>query len=473
MGSEFRETPYGAFAADFVVDQLANLCDSVAGIQTGPFGSQLHQKDYVPKGTPIITVEHLGENRILHSELPMVSDADRDRLSRYLLREGDIVFSRVGSVDRRALVRGEENGWMFSGRCLRVRPDPAKIDSSYLSYFFGLPAFRDHIRAIAVGATMPSLNTSLLSSVIVPHPPDIDEQRAIAHILGTLDDKIELNRRRNQTLEAMVRALFKDWFVDIGPVRAKMEGRKPYLPADLWQLFPERLDEAGKPEGWEFLSFGRLIEGTIGGDWGKEQPEDGHDQAICIIRGTDIPDLASGSTGKVPTRFTTKKKLISRMLQDGDIVVEVSGGSSTQPTGRSLRVSNSMLDRFPHPVVCASFCRRFRPKSASLGILAACHMTNLYREGGTWEYQNQSTGISNFQTAHFLEAESVLVPGEDVLNAFVAFVEPIMGKVANNENIDLAKVRDTLLPKLISGELRIRDAEKLLKRADMNVKEVV
>src|SRR5690606_12964407 len=153
---------------DFCLDRLANLCDPIAGIQTGPFGSQLHQKDYVEVGTPIITVEHLGENRILHENTPKVSNKDRNRLSRYLLKKGDIVFSRVGSVDRRALVREEEDGWLFSGRCLRVRPDPAKIDSQYLSYFFGLPAFKEYIRSIAVGATMPSLNTALLSDDVVP-----------------------------------------------------------------------------------------------------------------------------------------------------------------------------------------------------------------------------------------------------------------------------------------------------------------
>lgn len=133
MAGEWRETIYGNFTADFSEDRLQDLCDPEAGIQTGPFGSQLHQEDYVPVGTPIITVEHLGENRILHEGVPRVSDADRDRLSRYLLRSGDIVFSRVGSVDRRALVRSAENGWMFSGRCLRVRPNPKKIDSGYLS----------------------------------------------------------------------------------------------------------------------------------------------------------------------------------------------------------------------------------------------------------------------------------------------------------------------------------------------------
>ena len=208
-------------------------------------------------GTPIITVEHLGENRVIQTNLPCVSEFDRDRLRRYALQKGDIVFSRVGSVDRRALIRDAEQGWLYSGRCLRVRPDASKVEPRYLSYFFGLPAFQEYIRAIAVGATMPSLNTELLSNVPISFPP-LPEQRAIAHVLGTLDDKIELNRRMNETLEAIARALFKSWFVDFEPVRAKMDGRwrpgesLPGLPADLYHLFPDRLvdSELGEiPEG--------------------------------------------------------------------------------------------------------------------------------------------------------------------------------------------------------------------------------
>ena len=242
------ETVYGEFPLDFLEEPLADLCHDGVGVQTGPFGSQLHQKDYVSIGTPIITVEHLGDNRILHQNLPCVSDDDAQRLSRYTLREGDVVFSRVGSVDRRALVRQAEDGWLFSGRCLRVRPNPSKLDSGYLSYFFGLPGFQAYIRSVAVGATMPSLNTQILSAVTVPHPPPA-EQRAIAHILGTLDDKIELNRRMNATLEAMARALFRSWFGDFDPVRAKMEGRDTGLPKDIAELFPDRLVDSELGEG--------------------------------------------------------------------------------------------------------------------------------------------------------------------------------------------------------------------------------
>ena len=263
---KYLTTVYGLLPPNFRISRLGDVCDPTDGIQTGPFGSQLHQKDYVTDGTPIITVEHLGENRISHQDLPCVTEHDGRRLSKYVLRKGDIVFSRVGSVDRRSLVRDEEDGWLFSGRCLRVRPNPDVIDSGYLSYFFGLPAFQDHMRSVAVGATMPSLNTKILSDVDVLYPP-LPEQRDIAHILGTLDDKIELNRRMNQTLEAMARAIFQDWFVDFGPVRAKMKGQDPSLPPELWDLFPEDLvdSELGEiPEGWKVKELGKVIELAYG-----------------------------------------------------------------------------------------------------------------------------------------------------------------------------------------------------------------
>ena len=113
MTGKWLTTPYGRFPPAWQFACLSAICVDKVGIQTGPFGSQLHQRDYVTTGTPIITVEHLGENRIIHQYLPRVSEKDRNRLSRYLLQSGDIVFSRVGSVDLRALVRKEESGWLF------------------------------------------------------------------------------------------------------------------------------------------------------------------------------------------------------------------------------------------------------------------------------------------------------------------------------------------------------------------------
>lgn len=289
--------------------------------------------------------------------------------------------------------------------------------------------------------------------------PQIDQQMTIANILGAFDDRMQLNRRMCETIEAMATLLFKDWFIDFGPVRAKTEGREPYLDKEIWKLFPDSFDAAGKPTGWDIVSFGSLLEGSIGGDWGKEVPDDEHTQAVCIIRGTDMPALQAGLVGKVPTRYIKPKKAESRLLKDGDIVIEVSGGSPTQPTGRSILITKSILERFPHPVICASFCRRFRPKSLRHSLLASQHLSYLYSIGGTWAYQNQSTGIANFQTTHFLETEKVVWPCDGVMDAFIRLVSLITRRMGDNENLSLENLRNSLLPKLVTGQISVEDAE--------------
>ena len=140
-----------------------------ASVQTGPFGSQLHNEDYVESGTPIITVEHMDGKYIAHRNLPLVSQNDVDRLRKYDLHTGDIVFSRVGSVDRAVMVSQHEDGWLFSGRCLRVRPyDPNT--GSYFLWWFNQPVIRQLVTTSAVGATMPSINTSILNSIRIVFP---------------------------------------------------------------------------------------------------------------------------------------------------------------------------------------------------------------------------------------------------------------------------------------------------------------
>ena len=167
----------------------------LADIQTGPFGSQLHKEDYVADGTPIVTVEHLGNKMFSEQNLPRVSNTDKNRLKKYVLKQGDIVFSRVGSVDRCSYVDQKHDGWMFSGRCLRVRPT-SEIDSEYLYYYFCLEETKQFVRNIAVGATMPSINTKLLGEVVVTFP-ELEQQKRISGILSAIDSKIEVNQKIN------------------------------------------------------------------------------------------------------------------------------------------------------------------------------------------------------------------------------------------------------------------------------------
>ena len=196
LKSGYKQTEAGIIPEDWEVTKLGEVAD----VKTGPFGSALHEKDYVEDGTPIITVEHLGEQGVVYVNLPMVSAFDRNRLKAYTLLKGDIVFSRVGSVDRNALIKEEESGWLFSGRLLRIRLKTSQICSAFLSYYFNQEHTKQRIRSVAVGQTMASLNTQILKNIEIAFPPTRAEQRAIATVLSDMDAEIAaLEQRRDKT----------------------------------------------------------------------------------------------------------------------------------------------------------------------------------------------------------------------------------------------------------------------------------
>lgn len=400
-----KETVYGLVNDDLEVDTLENLCVS-GGIQTGPFGSQLHQKDYLPVGTPIITVEHLGENRVLHQDLPRVSDADKERLSRYVMRKGDIIFSRVGSVDRRALVRDEEDGWLFSGRCLRVRPDNTKIDSDYLSWFFGLETFKDYIRRIAVGATMPSLNTELLSNVPVTFPP-LPEQRAIAEVLGALDDKIELNRRMNRTLEAIARAVFRHWFV-----------------------------ENEEAESWKVGKLGDVAENIRRGANADEiDPETHYIGLEHMPRGS----IALSEWGNASELASNKF-----IFKQGEFLF-----GKLRPYFHKVGIA-------PIDGVCSTDILVIAPKQSEwygfvLGHISSVELINYTNAAST------GTKMPRTSWADIANYEIAIPPMEMVKEfneMFLSIVQHIRANIMQSRT--LAALRDALLPKLMRGEVRVR-----------------
>ena len=457
VGGEWRDTVYGSINADFSENRLADLCYPGFGIQTGPFGSQLHKKDYVPVGTPIITVEHLGENRILHEGAPCVSEKDRLRLSKYWLRKGDIVFSRVGSVDRRALVRDAEDGWLFSGRCLRVRPNSNHIDAAFLSYFFGLPSFKEHIRSVAVGATMPSLNTQILSDIRVPHPKNLGEQRSIAHILGTLDDKIELNRRMNQTLEEMARALFKSWFVDFDPVRANAtlkhhattppqggsdwsgKRARTYLDRmdpDIAALFPDRFvdSELGPiPAGWEVKPLDEIAVFQNGLALQRYRPQE-NEEWLPVVK---IAQLRSGKADS--GEKATAKIRPECVIEDGDVVFSWSGslmvkvwcGGRAALNQHLFKVASTKFPKWFFLLCVHSHLGDFRTIAAG-----------------------KATTMGHIKRHHLSEAMCA-VPNGQLLSAANGLMTALLEKSisASIQSRTLATLRDALLPKMVSGEL--------------------
>jgi type I restriction enzyme S subunit len=208
---------------------IDELCDArVAELQTGPFGSQLHAHDYVDEGIAIVPTEAIRNRRIDHSVLPKISPTKAQQLGRHRLQPGDILFARRGvqATGHIGCIREAENGFICGTGAIRLRihEQGNAISTDFISHVLADSASVDWFKSHAIGATMPNLNEGIIRSFPFAMPP-LDEQRAVAHILSTLDDKIELNRRIDGTLEAMGLALFKSWFVDFDPVRARAEGR--------------------------------------------------------------------------------------------------------------------------------------------------------------------------------------------------------------------------------------------------------
>jgi type I restriction enzyme S subunit len=258
----YKQTEVGVIPEEWEVARIADIAD----VKTGPFGSALHERDYVHDGTPIITVEHLGELGVTTNNLPLVSDADRHRLRSYSLDIDDIVFSRVGSVDRNALIRETEAGWLFSGRLLRVRPSKMRACSPYLSYQFHGESFKQRVRDVAVGQTMASLNTTILRNVKVVLPI-LPEQRAIAEALGDVD------------------AL-------IGGLEQLIAKKRDLKQAAMQQLLTGQTRLPGFSGEWEVKSIGELAggdENIVDGPFGSDlKNSDYTPTGVPVLQGLNI-----------------------------------------------------------------------------------------------------------------------------------------------------------------------------------------
>jgi type I restriction enzyme, S subunit len=328
---------------------------------------------------------------------------------------------------------------------IRGRPDVTDTDFAYY-----LTQWED-VRCYAIGQMTGTsgrqrVPTDSLDHLTVPIPP-VAEQRAIVHILGTLDDKIELNRRMNETLEAMARALFKSWFVDLDPVRAKAEGRDIGLPKEVASLFPNSFDdsELGEiPKGWEV--------GTLA-DFSSLNPESW--SKITYPEHVNYVDLSNTKWGRIEAVTVYAKgdapSRAQRVLRIGDTIVGTvrpGNGSYALISENGLTGSTGFAVMRPHRVEYTEFIYLSATAKESIEMLS--HLA----DGGAYPAVRPDV----------VAATLVLRPKGNVLQWFSQVVRPLLRKIAQNEYEfrTLAILRDTLLPKLISGELRVRDAEQLI-----------
>ena len=374
---------------------------TIADIQTGPFGSQLHKEDYVETGTPIVTVEHLGNRVFTEQNLPRVSDSDKARLIKYTLSTGDIVFSRVGSVDRCSYVDKSHDGWMFSGRCLRVRPTEL-VDSLYLYYYFCLEETKQFVRNIAVGATMPSINTKLLGEVEIALP-DLNNQKRIAAVLSSLDDKIENNQKLNDNLQQQAAALFSSLYD-----RTNTEVRF----TDLIQILGGGTPKTDENTYWN-------------GNIAFFTPKDVGTPYTLITEKTITEEGLSHCNSRlypVNTVFVTARGTVGKV------------GMSGVPMAMN-QSCYALVGKETHQL-----------------------LVYFYTLKAVDRLKHKASGaVFDAITTRDFESEQIMKLSDDDAKSFLCIAEPMFQKVLNNsiENQRLSTLRDSLLPKLMSGEIDV------------------
>ena len=444
MSTEWRSTTLGV------------ICSTQGGaIQTGPFGSQLHTSDYKEFGIPVVMPTNIGDGGIVEKGIARIDQSDVDRLSQHKLQLGDIVFSRRGDVTKNALIRGREVGWFCGTGCLKVRLGDEKIATAkFISHCLRLPDIKEWLMRHAVGATMPNLNTGILSAVPINLPP-LKTQREIAGMLDALDDRITLLRETNATLEAIAQALFKSWFVDFDPVRAKQEGRTPEGMSDATAaLFPDSFEESELglvPKGWRSATVGDVVE-TVGGGTPDTKDESYWEPAeFCWTTPKDLSGIHA------PVLLDTERKLSAKG------VAKISSG--LLPAGTLLMSSRA-------PIGYLAITQT--PMAINQGYIAM-------PPGGTlpplfmlfWCHQNMETIKNHANGSTFMEISKkafrplpALVPPAELVAEFSAVAGALFSRVVQNERQaqTLASLRDTLLPRLISGQLRLPEVEAMIER---------
>ncbi len=403
------------------------------------------KKEFHGRGKKIVNMGELFAHPRL-TAVPMKRvELSESEIDRFHITAGDLLFARRSLVAEGAgkccVVLDVDEPTTFESSIIRVRLDSAKADCLYFYYFFGSALGLHHLDTIRRQVAVAGITGSDLAQLEIPVPPP-SEQRAIAHILGTLDDKIDLNRRMNQTLEEMARALFKSWFVDFDPVRAKMEGRDSGLPKDIASLFPERLMDSvlGEiPEGWRHETLPILANVVYGAPFGSSQfRTDG--QGIPLIRIRDLGSQAPGISTKEQHRN-------GHLIVPGDIVVGMDG---------EFRLH---IWKGPASWLNQRVCH-FEPKPG----VPICYLSEALKKPlALFENTKAGTTVIHLGKAD-IDSVLLLNPGARVLAAFgnvcTAILELQVTKAL--EARALAALRETLLPRLVSGELRVRDVEEFI-----------
>jgi len=361
-----------------------------------------------------------------------ISKEKSDLMRNGKLEKDDIVITTRGTVGNLAYY---DEGINLNYKNIRINSGMLIIRNSkdfntkYLYYLLKSDIVAEQIRQKTTGSSQPQITVGILNELILLIPP-LSTQTNIVRILSLLDEKIELNNKINKELEAMAKEIYNYWFVQ------------------------------NADKGWEKKKIVELIINQKNGDWGKETKQGNYTEKVICIRGTDINSLTGNNELKAPERYILEKNN-DKFLADGDFIIEISGGSPTQSTGRIAYILDEMLKGFENPLICSNFCKAITLENKNLFYYFIFTWKQLYDNGLFFGYEGKTSGIKNFLFDNFVSFYKIAVPTIPILQKFNKTVSPIFSNIIKNrqENAYLAQLRDFLLPLLMNGQITIKDNE--------------
>jgi type I restriction enzyme S subunit len=435
MGSDWREC------------QVADIAASTpSAMATGPFGSAISSRFFQDSGVPVIRGSNLSEEiglRLREDDLAFLAPQKAAEFQRSVARRGDLVFTCWGTVGQVGLVDGRSQfpEYIVSNKQMKLTPDPNMADSLFLYYLFSSPAMVERIRNESIGSSVPGFNLGQLRGLRLSLPP-LSEQRRIASILSSLDDKIELNRRMSQTLESLAHALFMSWFIQFDPVRCKSQGRQPGLNRRTADLFPDSFvtsDLGLIPKGWSIGSLG--------------------DVAVERRRAVRPADLFH-RTPYVGLEHMPRRSIA---LSDWGTVSQVESGKLAFRRGEilfgKLRPYFHKVAVAPVDGVCSTDIVVIGPKSQKWFGFVLGHVASDAFVDST---EASSTGTKMPRTNWAdMASYRVILPDERIAEAYSRKAFALVSRAADSahECKALSAIRDSLLPRLISGDLDIHSAD--------------
>lgn len=372
------------------------------------------------------TLSALGANKIKSSKLPANS----------------ICFVCIGSTIGKMCMT---NCVSYTNQQINSIIPNEKCDNDYLFYL--LRYANEYFRSIGAGTGSGKgiVNKTIFSKTKMQISENKEHQQRIASILSAYDDLIENNNKRIKILEQMAENLYKEWFVRF---RFPNHQNAEFENSALGKI----------PKTFSVVKMKDVIDDYIGGGWGNDYSDKSFSIGAYVIRGTDFPNIKKGDISSCPFRYHKASNYSSRRLKKDDIIIEVSGGTAEQPVGRTIIITEDIINRFDGKVICASFCKMLRLKHNAISPMYFIYWMNyLYQSRIIDSFQLQSTGIINFKFEYFLRKGDVLLPPQDIMIDFSNKVEKLKAQINKIAEINdnLIKQRDMLLPRLMSGKLNV------------------